>query len=132
VSVQYVVDTDWVIQYLNADAGIVAGLDARRADGIGISAVSVAELYEGAYHARDPRASERKLRDFLLGLSRLGIDEEICKTFGRERGRLRAARKMIGDFDLLIAATALQRGLTLLTNNRRHFERIEGLRIESV
>jgi predicted nucleic acid-binding protein len=32
----------------------------------------------------------------------------------------------------LIAATALQYNLTLLSNNRRHFERIEGLRIESV
>ena len=39
---------------------------------------------------------------------------------------------MIGDFDLLIAAMALQYDLTLLTNNRRHFERIDGLRIESV
>ena len=39
---------------------------------------------------------------------------------------------MIGDFDLLIAATDLQYDPTLLTNNRRHFERIDGLRIESV
>jgi tRNA(fMet)-specific endonuclease VapC len=34
--------------------------------------------------------------------------------------------------DLMIAATALQYDLTLLTNNRRHFERVEGLRIQSV
>jgi hypothetical protein len=54
------------------------------------------------------------------------------RIFGRERGRLRAAGLTIGDFDLLIAATALQYDLTLLTNNRRHFERVEGLRIESV
>ena len=39
---------------------------------------------------------------------------------------------MIGDSDIWIAATALQYDLTLLTNNRRHFERIEGLRLESV
>ena len=38
---------------------------------------------------------------------------------------------MIGDMDLLIAATALQHDLTLLTNNRNHFERIEVLRLES-
>lgn len=132
MSARYVVDTDWVIQYLNADATIVAGLDARRVDGIGISMVSIAELYEGVHYARDPRASERELRDFLLGLTKFGIDEETCRIFGRERGRLRRARKIIGDFDLLIAATALQRGLTLLTNNRRHFERIEGLQIEPV
>jgi len=51
----------------------------------------------------------------------VGIDEEIAKIFGRERGRLRAAGMKIGDMDLLIAATALQYDLTLLTNNRNHF-----------
>jgi len=39
---------------------------------------------------------------------------------------------LIGDTDLLTAATALQYNLTLLSNNRRHFERIEALNIESV
>jgi predicted nucleic acid-binding protein len=39
---------------------------------------------------------------------------------------------IIDDIDLLIGATALQHNLTLLTNNRRHFERIDGLCIESV
>lgn len=62
----------------------------------------------------------------------VGIDEETAKIFGRERGRLRAAGMIIGDLDLLIGATALQHTLTLLTNNRRHFERIDGLRIESL
>jgi predicted nucleic acid-binding protein len=38
---------------------------------------------------------------------------------------------VIGDFDLVIGATALRHKFTLLTNNRRHFEAIEGLRIES-
>ena len=39
---------------------------------------------------------------------------------------------MTSDFDLLIGVTARQHGLTLLTNNRRHFENIQGLRIESL
>ena len=54
MSVRYLVDTDWVIQYLNADAKTVANPDARRTDGIGISVISIAELYEGAFYARDP------------------------------------------------------------------------------
>ena len=62
----------------------------------------------------------------------IGIDEETAKIVGRERGRLRAEGMLIGDLDLLIAATALQYDLTLLTNNRRHFGRIAGLRIESL
>ena len=43
----------------------------------------------------------------------LGIDEAICQIFGRERGRLRAAGILVGDFDLLIGATALRYNLTL-------------------
>jgi tRNA(fMet)-specific endonuclease VapC len=54
-----------------------------------------------------------------------------CQVFGRERGRFRAARRLIADFDLLIGATALRHDLTLLTNNRRDFEATQGLAIES-
>ena len=61
----------------------------------------------------------------------IGIDEETGKIFGRERGRLRAEKKVLGDFDLLIGSTALQHDLTLLSNNVRHFELIKGLRMES-
>ena len=64
-------------------------------------------------------------------MSLVEIDPETCRLFGRERGRLRSTGKMVADFDLLIGATALRHDLTLLTNNRRHFEIIEGLRLES-
>ncbi len=59
------------------------------------------------------------------------VDDGVCRIFGRERGRLRYSGKTVGDFDLLIAASALRHDLTLLTNNRRHFEQIEGLRLVS-
>ena len=38
----------------------------------------------------------------------------------------------IADFDLLIGATAIRHNLTILSNNRRHFERLEGLSVISV
>ncbi len=75
---------------------------------------------------------EQGLRDFVRGMDLVGIDEETARIFGRERGRLRAEGKTIGDFDLLIGATALRRGLTVLTNNRRHFELIAKLQIVSI
>ena len=79
-----------------------------------------------------PSGDEQNLADFLCGVTVLGLDTDIAKIFGRERGRLRAAGTLIGDFDLLIAAAALHQNLTLLTNNRSHFERIDGLRMESI
>jgi tRNA(fMet)-specific endonuclease VapC len=132
MTIQYLLDMDWAIHYLNEHPGIVERLHNLLDDGLGLFIISLAELYEGVYYSRDPAGDEQDLNDFLRGVRVLGIDEAICQIFGKERGRLRAAGMMVGDFDLLIGATALHYDLTLLTNNRRHFERIAGLRIESV
>jgi tRNA(fMet)-specific endonuclease VapC len=129
---RYLLDTDWVIHYLNARQGIVERLHGLIDAGLGLSIISLAELYEGVYYSRDPEGDEQDLNDFLRGVRVLGVDEAICKIFGKERGRLRAAGMIVGDLDLLIGATAVHHDLTLLTNNRRHFERIAGIRIESV
>ena len=129
---QYLIDTDWVIHYLNGRNDLVERLHVLRPDGLGLSIVALAELYEGVYSSRDPEKDEQGLNDFLRGVTVLGLDEETARIFGRERGRLRRAGQRIGDMDLFIAATALQYDLTLLTNNRRHFDRVDGLRIESL
>ena len=132
MSLQYLIDTDWVIHYLHAHPVIVIRLDELQPQGLALSILSLAELYEGVYYSRDPEGDPQDLNNFLRGVTVLGLDEAVVKIFGRERGRLRAAGTLIGDFDLLIAATALHQNLTLLTNNRSHFERIDGLRMESI
>jgi len=129
---RYLVDTDWVIHYLNGHSAIVARIQNLSTEGIALSVISLAELYEGVFYSRGPQQSEQALQAFLRGVDVLGVDDETTRIFGRERGRLRAEGKMIGDFDLLIGATALRHGLTILTNNRRHFELIENLQIISV
>jgi tRNA(fMet)-specific endonuclease VapC len=129
----YLIDTDWVIDHLNQIESVTARLHELAPEGLAMSVVSLGELYEGVYYSRDLEASQASLQRFLnRQLTILGIDEETCKIFGRERGRLRTIGQRIGDMDLMIAATALQYDLTLLTNNRRHFDRIDGLRIESI
>ena len=129
---RYLVDTDWVIHHLHGVGRVTTRLDELRPEGVGTSVVSLAELYEGLSNPADPRSDEQGLLDFLVGVEVVDLDDETCRIFGRERSRLRADGNLIGDLDLLIASTALRHGLTLLTNNRRHFERIEGLAIESV
>jgi tRNA(fMet)-specific endonuclease VapC len=131
MTLRYLIDTDWVIHYLNGHPSIVVRLNSLTGQGCALSVVSLAELYEGVYFSSNPTGNEQALDDFLRGASVLGIDAETCKIFGQHRGRLRAKGKMVGDFDLLIGATGLRHGLTVLTNNRRHFELIEGLPIES-
>ncbi|MDE2695991.1 MAG: type II toxin-antitoxin system VapC family toxin [Chloroflexota bacterium] len=129
---RYLVDTDWVIDYMHGVRRVADRIAALTPDGIGMSVVTLGELVDGVYGDADPQMSQRELDAFLQGVDLLDVDEEIARIFGRERRRLRVAGNLIGDMDLLIGATALRHGLTVLTNNRRHFERIEGLAIESV
>ena len=117
MTIAYLVDTDWVIHHLHGHAAIQQRLQDLHPEGLGLSVVALAELYEGVASARDPVQSEQGLHDFLQSVTLVGIDEVTARLFGRERGRLRAAGALIGDMDLLIAATALQYNVTLLTNN---------------
>ena len=129
---QYLVDTDWVVSHQHGIAPIVQRMDEFLPAGIGISIVSLAELYDGILGSSDPEGNERSLHIFLAaGIAIVNIDATICRIFARERVRLRASGMIIPDFDLLIGATALRHNLTLLTNNRRHFQRLPGLHIIS-
>ena len=132
MTVRYLVDTDWVVHYLNGHEEIIGKLKSMRKEGLGVSVVSLAELYEGVYYSTDPTGNEEALGEFLTGVSILPIDEGICKVFGKERGRLRQQKKMIGDIDLLIASSCLYHEATLFTNNRKHFQAVDGLKILSI
>ena len=132
MNLRFLVDTDWVIEYLRGIPAMVTRLTELQPQGLALSIISLAELYEGVFYSRDPEGDGRDLADFLRGVTVFGIDADIAQRFGRERGRLRKAGMLIADFDLLIGATAVHHNLTLLTNNRSHFERIDGLTIESV
>jgi len=126
---KYLIDTDWVIHSLRGEKRVMKKLLELKGEGLTISVISLAELYEGVYRSTNSTSDERVLNDFLTGVSVLGISGEICKIFGRERARLRKEGKLIGDLDLLIASTCLHHDLTLLTNNVGEFQRVENLRI---
>ena len=130
-TLSFLIDTDWVIDHFNGVTHVTRRLKELQPRGLGLSVVSAAELWEGAFFSRDPKRSQETLEAFLSGVEILGLDEEICKRFGQLRGSMRKLGQTIGDFDLLIAATALRHNLTLLTNNRKHFEGIAGLKTES-
>jgi tRNA(fMet)-specific endonuclease VapC len=132
MNARYLVDTDWAIDHLNGQERTRQRLEELAARGLGFSMIPLAEVYEGILYSQDPEKNERGLQDFLQDVTVIGIDEETSRLFGKERGWLRAEGKGVADFDLMIGMTARQHDLTLLTNNRRHFEHIKGLRIESL
>jgi len=129
MKVAYLLDTDWVIDYFNDREPNSSRIEELRNEGMGISIISLAELYEGICNSRDPESSEKMLIGFMSGVSVIEIDKGICRIFGDLRGKLRKKGSLIGDFDLIIASTALHHGIILCTNNRKHYERIEGLKM---
>ena len=123
---RYLLDTDWVISYLRGHGETVSRLDELLPEGVGLSIVSLAELYEG-WEPGDP---QRTVFDQMaIGIEVLPLTDPVCRIFGRERRRLREEGQRIQDLDLLIGATAICHDLVLLTNNRDHFSRMNGIRL---
>ncbi len=89
--------------------------------------MSIGEIYEGAFSYADPQAHLKIFRQFLSSFTLLNLNEPIMQRFAEIRSFLRRRGEIISDFDILIGATALHHGLTLLTYNTRHFKRIPDL-----
>ncbi len=127
----YLLDTGWIVRHLRGVQAYTETLLKIGAPQLALSILSLAELYEGVYRARDPDRAEWAVVTFVSDKTVLPIAESIARLFGQERARLRQQNLLIGDMDLLIAATCLVHDLVLLTTNPRHFERVEGLKMIS-
>ena len=127
----YLVDTDRVVDYLKGRPDAVELLNRLIDDGLFVSIITYGEIYEGINFGRDPTANERAFRYFLRGATVLGVSQAVARRFARIRGELRQQRITVPMPDLLIAATAVEHDLTLLTRNLRDFQRIPGLKLES-
>lgn len=125
---RYVIDTDVLISHLKGIEKAVSFL--QKYDGTwAISVISLAELLEGIYGQRKEKQMLADLKKFLSGVDILVVDQKTAANFARSRAELRRLGRLIDNFDLLIAATCLAYGLTLVTQNPKHFERVRGLDI---
>jgi tRNA(fMet)-specific endonuclease VapC len=125
---KYLVDSDWVVDYLVGKQQAIVLLSTLAKEGIAVSLITLGEIYEGIYYGRDPQRSEEGFRKFLRGVTVLPLNRSIMQRFGRIRGDLRRRSPLIGDPDILIAATTMYHDLTLVTRNRKGYERITALK----
>ncbi len=95
-----------------------------------ISEITVAELLFGAEKSPDVKKKRQLIESAISNLEIIPIASSL-NIFAREKARLSKAGMIISDFDLLIGATAIANDLILVTNNVKHFERLEGIRIEN-
>lgn len=128
---KYLVDTDRVIDHFENARGATELLRRLQPEGFAISLITYAELWEGTLGSSDPSKSQTTLVRFVEETTLLPLDASIMRGFATLRADLRKSGLLISDLDLLIAATALQYGLVLVTRNIRHFQRLPNLRLYS-
>jgi tRNA(fMet)-specific endonuclease VapC len=95
-----------------------------------ISAVSLMELIYGAEKSASPERNLAVVEGFAARLEVLAYDDLAAGHTGQLRAELANLGQPIGPYDQMIAGHARSRGLILVTNNRREFVRIPGLRVE--
>src|SRR3989304_1325739 len=77
----YLVDSDWVADYLKGRQQAVQLLDSLFRDGMAISIITFAEIYEGIYYGSDPKRNEEIFAHFLQGVDVLGINRPVAGRF---------------------------------------------------
>lgn len=95
-----------------------------------ISSITFAELQFGAFNSERPEQNRLALTLVLASLPILPFDDTAAVEYGKIRAGFRRAGITIGANDLLIAAHARSRGLTLVTHNVDEFSRVPGLMVE--
>jgi tRNA(fMet)-specific endonuclease VapC len=98
---------------------------------VAVSSVTVLELMFGVCKSQQQKKSKSALQHFLQPLEVTAFTREDGETAGELRAELATQGRPVGPYDLQIAAQALRRGHTLVTNNPREFERIKGLMLEN-
>jgi tRNA(fMet)-specific endonuclease VapC len=129
---KYLLDTNICIYIINnKDTGLLRQIQTYRNDDIAISTITIAELEYGVSKSSKTHQNRLALATFIISFSVLEFDSEAATEYGIIRTWLEANGKLIGPMDLLIAAQGRSRGLVLVTNNKKEFSRVPGLKVEN-
>jgi tRNA(fMet)-specific endonuclease VapC len=122
-------DTDFLVAYLRKDSAAKTKLEELESvqDPLHTTIINAFELYKGAYKStKDSKAELARVDALLDAFFILMLDRDSA----RAAGALHDKSNPIGESDLLIASIAMANKQTLITKNKRHFERIPGLQVE--
>ena len=98
---------------------------------LGLSSVTVSELFYGAYKSLHVEKNLRTLERFFLPFDIVEYGYKAAMEYGRIRAELERRGRVIGGLDMQVAAHARSLGVPLVTNNAKEFERIEGLEVQN-
>lgn len=130
-----VLDTNVVSALMQREPAPLARLAMCAPDEVVLSAPVAAEIHFGL--ARLEAGSRRRAllaeeyRALAAAVAWADWDAAAAEVFGRQKAQLQRAGTPVDDLDLIVASIALRLGASVATRNGRHFERIEGLVVES-
>lgn len=126
-----ILDADVIIGGEKGTFDLRGWVESRPDDQFEIAAITVAEVWHGVERATAAHRTtrERFLRAILDLLPIIPYTEMTAFEHARIWARLESVGKMIGFYDLIVAATALERGSTVATFNKSHFAPIAGLKV---
>jgi tRNA(fMet)-specific endonuclease VapC len=128
----YILDTNICIYIINQKPPVIlAKFQSIPLGEIGISIITLAELYYGAVKSASPDKNISALNRFVIPLEIFNFDHSAALEYGIIRSNLEKKGTPIGSLDMLIAAHAKSMDFIVVTNNEKEFSRVEGLRIEN-
>jgi tRNA(fMet)-specific endonuclease VapC len=128
---KYLLDTNVCVFYLRGKFGIDEKcIEAGGLDNCIISEITLAELKYGAELSGRVQENIQLINELVKQISILPIFSGI-DIFAKEKARLKNLGSLIDDFDLLIGASAVANNLIVVTDNEKHFNRIEHIVIEN-
>ena len=129
---KYMIDTNICIYAMKNKPEVVSQrIEEHLPLDVCISTIVLAELKHGIYKSANREKNESALNNFLRVFEILPFDAEAAIEYGKICAHLQKQGTPIGTMDMLIAAHALSKSLTIVTNNVREFERVPGLVIEN-
>jgi tRNA(fMet)-specific endonuclease VapC len=130
-SVAMLLDADLIIRGEKGTFDLATWLETRPDGQSKIAAITVAELWHGVERATGAHRTrrERYVRDIIEALPIVPYTETTALEHARLWAALEASGKMIGFYDLIVAATALEGGRAVATFNTRHFSQVRGLKV---
>ncbi len=132
VWMNYLIDTNICIYIMNnRPPEVIEKLKNMDIGRIGISSITVSELFYGVYKSERRKQNLKRLEEFLIPFEIFSYDQDASKYYGEIRSQLEKQGDIIGPFDLLIAAHALSKSLILVTNNEKEFKRIKSLKVDN-
>lgn len=126
----YLIDTDIIIYSLKGNKDVHKWMIANQNIPKSISVITYGELTYGARKSKHPEKNSATVTRISELFPIIDINKGIIEIFGEIKAKLEISGNRIDDMDLMIAATAMYMNMSLVTNNKNHFKRIEDLVFE--